>query len=232
MMPPDQRSELVEFFYFNPSTSISRVVFVGTPHRGTPAARRCIGKLASRLVEEPSALKEKHQQLINNNPNTFSREFSKRIPTSIDMLEPKSRLLLATDKLCLDPHVKLHSIYGYGYHMLGARDSDKVVPVWSAKLPGVSSEKAIHAKHTELHKHDEGINELLCILRKHAQAFDAAEGYLSNSVAVPMAISATPDDGFYQEVLPLSESPALTAPSVIAPLSAAPSVEVHLGDLE
>ena len=170
---PTTRAQLANAFFFAPSPMISRVVFVGTPHRGSPWAQRPIGRLGSKLVTEPSSLEDAHRQLIRDNPDTFSREFTRRIPTSIDLLEPNSPLLHAVDRLPLEPRVRLHSIVGSGYWMLGAGDSDTVVPVWSARKSGVITEKFIAAKHMKLHQDPAGIDELLGILRQHLWNFEA-----------------------------------------------------------
>ncbi len=164
---PETRSSLAESFYFDPLSMVSRVVFIGTPHRGSPWAKRPVGRLGSKLVDEPSVMQDRHQQLIRDNPGVFTREFTKRIPTSIDLLNPNSPLLHAIDALPANDQVKLHTILGSGYRMFAAGDSDKVVPVSSAKKTRVLSEKSIHAKHTQLTKDSRGIEELICILRTH-----------------------------------------------------------------
>src|SRR5262249_19496829 len=40
-------------FFFEPSPHVSRVVFIGTPHRGSVFARRPIGRIGSLLVSPP-----------------------------------------------------------------------------------------------------------------------------------------------------------------------------------
>ena len=162
------RAELAESFFFGPVPMISRVVYIGTPHKGSVWAETLIGRLGSLLVREPSSMEDEHAQLIRDNPNCFSDEFTKRIPTSVDLLKPDSPLLRAIDHLPKSSTVPEHTILGEGYFMLRAGDSDKVVPVTSASKAGVASEKRIHEKHGDLHESDEGIREVICILRKHA----------------------------------------------------------------
>jgi hypothetical protein len=43
-------------------------------------------------------------------------------------------------QLPVNPNVRLHSVIGHGYPMLSAGDSDGVVPVSSARHPGVQTE--------------------------------------------------------------------------------------------
>ncbi len=164
---PATRNRLSHLFHFEPSPSVKRVVFIGTPHRGSPWARRPAGRFGAKLIEQPSTMKEIHQQLQSDNPGVFSREFRRRIPASIDLLRPDSNLLLSMNCLPHDESVPMHSIIGSGYRMIGARDSDRAVPVWSARIPRVVSEKFVHAKHTKLHGDPVVIDEVFCILRQH-----------------------------------------------------------------
>ena len=166
---PDTRASLAESFYFEPLPTVSRVVFIGTPHTGSPWAKRPVGRLGSKLVEEPATMQERRQQLINDNPGVFSSEFTRRVPTSIDLLKPDSCLLRATDSLPISKRVSFHTIYGSGYWMLGAGNSDKIVPVTSSRIPGAISEKSVHAKHTKLNHNATSIDELFCILRTHLE---------------------------------------------------------------
>ncbi len=162
---PERRARLAELFYFEPSPLIAHVVFIGVPHLGSPFANRLVGRIGAKLVEEPSSLEAAHRELVACNPGAFSNEFVRRIPTSIDLLKPQSPLLASISRLPRDPRIQLHSIIGGGYPMIGAANSDSVVPVWSAQTPGVVSEVFIKAKHVDLPRATEGITELFRILR-------------------------------------------------------------------
>jgi pimeloyl-ACP methyl ester carboxylesterase len=168
----ETRDALVESFYFEPLPFISRVVFIGTPHAGSPWAKRPVGKIGAKLVEASTTMEERHRQLIQANPGVFSREFVRRVPTSIDLLKPGSPLLQRIYELPFGPTVHTHSIIGCGHRMIGAGDSDSVVPVSSARLRGVESEKLIQAKHGELHQHAEGIAELFRLLTTHLRELE------------------------------------------------------------
>ncbi len=164
---PITRARLAEAFYFDPSPWVSRVVFVGTPHQGSPWAERSLASLGSSLVEEPSQMKARHDQLLRDNPGVFSCEFTRRTPTSIDLLRTDSPLLHAMNCLPFSPRVVLHSVIGSYRPMIGAGPSDTVVPVSSARHPNTESEKLVRAKHAAIHKSQAGIDELLRILRLH-----------------------------------------------------------------
>ncbi len=166
-MPSNIDREVRRAFFFSPSKRISRVVFVGTPHKGSVTANRLVGRIGSALVELPEERKRAHQQLIACNPDTFSPEIQRRIPTSIDLLEPESCLLQAIGNLPVNPSVELHSIIGdTTWRPLSGR-SDGVVPVESAQGVMAQSECFVDESHTTLHHHPDARDELFRILLLH-----------------------------------------------------------------
>ena len=173
---PQIRRRLTDSFYYKPSPLITRAVFIGTPHLGSPWANRPIGKLGAALAGDEPTMVEAHAQLVNDNPGVFTEEFVRRNPTSIDLLRPSSPLLNALYDAPVSPRVRMHSIIGRGYWMIGAGDSDYVVPVSSAEFPGVQSQFVLKAKHTRIHQKEKGIEELLRIMHVHLREFDAQCG--------------------------------------------------------
>ena len=115
----ETRANLAGSLFFEPQPAIKRVIFIATPHRGAGSAQRLVGRITSSLVNEPEARKAEHQCLIENNPGVFSQEVQSRIPTSIDMLEPKSCILQAVERLPISPDVTLHSIIGDNGKLIG-----------------------------------------------------------------------------------------------------------------
>jgi hypothetical protein len=168
-IPTNIRQKLVDAFFFEPSPDVSRVVYVGTPHRGSGFANRTIGRLGSALVEEPEDLVQAHADLMRCNPGVFSEEVSRRIPTSIDLLEPDSELLNAIAALPARCDVRMHSMIGNSCYTLFSGKSDGVVPVTSARDHRTISERYIKTIHTRLTKNPETVQELLCILQQHLQ---------------------------------------------------------------
>jgi len=163
---PEIRERLERDFFFDPSPLVSRVVFIGTPHRGATMARRLVGRFASSLVrsEEPP-----YRQLMDQNRDIFYEYLHEAPPTSIDLLEPSNPLLEALARMPVGRHVRLHSIVGTGGTMLSGEPGDGVVPLSSSRLGGVCSELLVSANHGELHHDPAAIAELRRILREHAQ---------------------------------------------------------------
>ena len=96
---PTTRAVLAASFFFQPSPDITRVIYIATPHRGSSEASRCVGRISSALIQEPPEWRERHAQLVRDNPDAFRDELRRKIPNSVDLLEPGSMILQATDRL-------------------------------------------------------------------------------------------------------------------------------------
>jgi len=161
------RATLTELFYFQPSPMVSRVVFIGTPHRGSAFAQRAIGRLGALLVSEPEELRRRQRQVVDANPGVFSDEFSRRFPSSIDLLDPSNAMLQAIGRLNFDPAITSHSIIGNWRPMIGNGPSDGIVPIDSARIDRVETELVVHQKHTGLTNDPAVIAEVMRIMREH-----------------------------------------------------------------
>ncbi len=168
------RARLARVFFFEPQPFVRRVVFIGTPHRGSSLAAQVIGRIGSSWIKPPTDTETRYKNMMAQNPGVFAASLQRRLPTSIDMLEPDDPLLIGIEQLPISPHVQLHSVIGYGHTVLFSGDGDGVVPVTSARLPGVVTEQFVNARHTELHHKTETVNGLLQILAVHAAQYDAA----------------------------------------------------------
>lgn len=161
------RAELRELFFFDPQPNVSRVILVATPHQGSNWAQRPVGMLASSLVRPDSSQSARHEQLRLANPGVFAPDIERRVPTSIDMLNPDSRVLQAISCLRPSPCVSFHTIFGYGRYTLGQGEGDGVVSVESAQFPASQSRLGVRASHTSIHRKLETAGEVLRILDEH-----------------------------------------------------------------
>jgi len=168
--PPKLQAELRASFYFDPSPLVKRVVFMATPHHGSSMARRLIGRAASHLVNYSGEKEEEYRHLMAANPDVFREFLLEKRPTAIDMLEPDNPLLDALARMPIGRCVHWHSIIGDPLITLDGERSDGVVPVSSARLPGACSELFVCARHAQVNKVDESVDELARILREHALA--------------------------------------------------------------
>jgi pimeloyl-ACP methyl ester carboxylesterase len=165
---PTTRAHLAASFFFQPSPDISRVIYIATPHRGSSEATRFVGRISSALIQEPPEWTARHEQLVRDNPGAFREELRRGIPNSVDLLEPDSLILQATDRLPYRCGVALHTILGDDGCTLSEGPSDGVVAVSSAQLGGGQSELVVDARHSEVQRVPQTVREVMCILTQHA----------------------------------------------------------------
>ncbi len=163
---PAVRRLLEKTFFFDPSPLVERVVFIGTPHRGSNMARRIVGRIASGLVDPFILDGSEYWRIMEQNQDIFFEYLHESPPTTIDLLEPSNPLLNALASMPVGRNVRLHTILGTG-GLIG-EPGDGVVPVSSARLAGVRSELQIPRRHQELHHSPETLAELTRILNEHA----------------------------------------------------------------
>jgi Alpha/beta hydrolase family len=165
---PVTRSNLTEAFFFTPSPDIKQVIYIATPHNGSGEAERFIGQISSALIEERPEAKARHEQITRDNPGLFREELRQRVPNSIDLLEPDSLILQATERLPYGYGIATHSIIGDDPSLFGEEPSDGVVPLSSARVNGVQTELVVDARHTQVQRDPNTVREVICILSHHA----------------------------------------------------------------
>jgi pimeloyl-ACP methyl ester carboxylesterase len=168
-MRPRTRQLMARATHFRPLPFVTRVIFIATPHRGSVIASLGVGRAASLLVREPPEITAVHEEAVRLNPGGFRPEYAKKVPTTIDLLEPSSPTLQALEQLRPPCWVSRHTIAGDIHpSVIGGRD-DCVVSVASARQPGVVTELLVPASHTKVHRHPETIREVEAILRMHLE---------------------------------------------------------------
>jgi pimeloyl-ACP methyl ester carboxylesterase len=163
----ESRSQLQQVFFFEPARTVSRVVYIGTPHRGSAYSKSYIGRFGSWLIRLPKMVMEQQAQLLRDNPNAFNDVFRGALPNSVDLLATDSKLLQVMYEADHAPGVKSHTILGDGIKMTGGETGDGIVPASSASLPNVASELRITADHENVHRHPRATLEVKRILHEH-----------------------------------------------------------------
>ena len=166
VMQPELRSRMAPNFFFRPLPFVKRVVFIATPHGGSPLASLGVGRAASLTVRQPPQTVAVHDAIMRANPGRFRPDYERRLPTTVDVLEPDSTILQAVHSLRPPCWVTTHSIIGDVHHGPTGR-GDCIVPVASARLPGVVSELMVPARHTRVHHHPLAVAEIERILLEH-----------------------------------------------------------------
>ncbi len=166
--PPQVLAALKRFSFFEPLPFVSRVVFLATPHRGSELSRRLVGRVVASGISEPDDIHKLLAQLVRDNPDAFNARKFRRMPTSIETLDPNSEVLQALLTMKPREDVIFHSIIGSLNPDGVRRTTDGVVPYQSAFLegPNVKSTKVVRSDHG-VQKDPAAILEVKRILHEH-----------------------------------------------------------------
>ena len=162
----DGRKLLEESLVFNHRPDVQRAVFISTPHRGSRFASGWIGRIGSGLVRTPRLFTPIYQEmkpLLVDDPTATA---FKRMPNSVDTLEPNDRFVLAVNKLPITPGIPYHSIMGDRGRGDTPNSSDGIVPYWSSHLDGAQSELIVDSGHGA-QSNPEAIHEVARILKEN-----------------------------------------------------------------
>ena len=166
------RSGLERTFFFDPNPSISRVITIATPHRGSDFANDATRWLGRKIIKIPSMILQGKHQLIARNPGFFRSDAPFNVTTSIDSLVPDSPLLPVLLTAQTGPWVRYHNVVGdapkSGISGWFSHDQgDGVVSVASAQLEQAVSQISVAAEHSKVHRDPKSILEVRRILMKH-----------------------------------------------------------------
>jgi hypothetical protein len=167
--PKEVLDELRKYFFFYPLPFVSRVVMLATPHRGSEMSRGVVGRVGTSLISDPDYIHKLLYKLVKENPDAFDSRRFRRLPSSIETLEPNSPILTALLNMQPPPPphaIKFHSIIGSLRPSGVDKTTDGVVAYRSAHLDGVVSEKVVRSDHG-VQKDPEAIREVRRILREH-----------------------------------------------------------------
>lgn len=164
---PETLARLRRLLYFEPLPYIERVVFLATPHRGSDMSRGVMGRLGSNLIDDPDEIASLFRSLARENPDAFDPKQFRRLPNSIDTLDPQSPVLAALMEMSPRQGVVFHSIIGNDRP--GPRESgtDGIIRYSSAFFPGAVSTCVVRSDHS-VQKDPEAIIEVRRILYEHA----------------------------------------------------------------
>ncbi len=188
--PPEVLSELKHYTFFEALPFVERVVFLATPHRGSDLARRPIGRIGSSLIAEPDKYSQLLARLAKDNRDDLDPRMFRRLPTSIETLEPDSAVLLALLRMEPRPGVRFQSIIGANRPGPLATTTDGIVSYRSSHLDGVASELVVRSGHG-VQQDPEAILEVQRILLDHVAAAPSA----TPAPATPSPTLATPAEG-------------------------------------
>jgi len=146
------REKLRNFFNFEGRSDVAEVIFVATPHRGSPLAERNLAGFLAGLIKLPALPLNTDIVEIRRTLRDSMRPFFNAPANGISCLKARSPILISILNLPMDRNITYYSVIG-DEGKVGPIDksSDGVVPYWSSHLNGAASEKIVPSGH--------GVNE-------------------------------------------------------------------------
>ena len=161
---------LQDIFFFETLPFVDRVVFIATPHRGSKLADKWFARIGAGFVSLPTNIEDVGGDIMAEDTAELAfdpKDFSRRVPNSIDLLSPTSRFITTMQKVPLEATIPYHSIIGVRKAATGPGSSDGVVAYESSHLDFTGSEKLVPSGHSA-HRHPLAIAEVKRILKLHA----------------------------------------------------------------
>ncbi|WP_372896948.1 esterase/lipase family protein [Stieleria sp.] len=175
----EERDKLVSTLFFKPNQSVSRVITIGTPHRGSKFANELTRWLARKFIKLPTMNVTMGENLVKNNPNLFRDTELLTMANAIDSLAPDSPIFPVMQRAKYSPSVKYHNIIGILQDptllQKKAGRGDGIVAYESATMEDTESELIVDAEHTKIHMTGQAIFEVRRILLEHLRDIDSAD---------------------------------------------------------
>ena len=147
-LTPPQKHMLRRSLFFEPLPSVSRVVFIATPHRGSFLATWNASKLVRNMVRLPGDITNLMGDVIEQNPDAFDHFALEEIPSSVDGMTPDNEFLNTLLDLPIADGVSAHSIIAVQGDGPIDTGNDGVVEYQSAHLEGVRTELVVRSGHS------------------------------------------------------------------------------------
>jgi pimeloyl-ACP methyl ester carboxylesterase len=170
-LDPNTKQMLKKLMFFEHLPYVKRVVFIATPHRGSPMADEWYTHLLSGMVGLPETISTTTTNVVSKGvlTETVASNYTKKAPDSLMLLSPSSPFIRATNTVPLRSDIPYHSIIGTRkLTTFGAGTSDGIVPYWSSHLDFTESEKLVPSGHSA-HEHPLAIAEVKRILHEHLE---------------------------------------------------------------
>jgi pimeloyl-ACP methyl ester carboxylesterase len=189
-LDPKMKSLLTDTLIFEPVPMVDRVVFICTPHRGSPMGDELIGRVVSRMIQVPEDVVQVRKTLMKLNGETNVAEAFRgsRYATSVAQLGISNPVLQSISKLPLSERVPYHSIVGYNGRDPLPDGGDGIVPYTSAHVEGALSEVVITSNHSAQGK-EQAVTEMKRILDLHYGEYVAEQEALAAGRTPPIRIT-------------------------------------------
>lgn len=147
-LSPEARSLVKDMVKFKPREDIGRVVYVTTPHRGSPVPHNPVIVQAIRFIQMPRTFSRQDREVLVEAMNEDIAGLFTLPANSIRFLKSGSPVLEAVETLPFAGDIPQHSIIGDRGKGDSPDSTDGIVPYWSAHLDSAISEKIVPSDHS------------------------------------------------------------------------------------
>ncbi len=147
-LSPEARRMITDMVKFSPRTDIARVVYVTTPHRGSPIPHNPIIQTAIRFIQMPRTVSRRDRKVLLEAIREDLRGLFTLPANSIRFLKSGSPILEAIETLPLTETIPYHSVIGDRGMGDSPNSTDGVVPYWSSHLRTAVSERIVPSDHS------------------------------------------------------------------------------------
>ena len=173
-LSPDTMRLMTDSLIFKPRPEIDRVIFISASLRGSNKATGFMGRLGRKIIGTPEDLWDAGQEAIQIAKPPVDTKVVKKMPNSVDVLDPENRFLLTINELPTAKGVPYHSIIGdrgKGGNLSRTPpvSTDGIVPYWSSHIDGAVSELIVPSDHWA-NRNPKAIDEVRRILIEHLNA--------------------------------------------------------------
>ena len=162
----EDRQAMRRVLRFERDPTVTRVVFLASPHRGSELSESPLARAAASFIALPGDAADAFERVLEGNEAVLSPEFGSRretgLPSGPRALSNRDPLIRALADLPIE--VPFHTILGQP----GDEPTDGVVSHESSRLPGAASERVVPGAGHDVHHSEAAIREVLRILREHA----------------------------------------------------------------
>ena len=160
------KAEIRRVFFFRHNSSVDRIVTIASPYEGSSLSNRFTRWALGSMIWLPSRTIELSRVIFDQNKSDHS-EGAYGQQTSIDSLTRKSAVLRLVRSTKVPDEIPHHNIVAIRKGKDPLHWTDGVVSFSSAHREDVTSEKVIHAGHSEVVRHAETAKEIRRILQQH-----------------------------------------------------------------
>ena len=161
----EARDRLDRALIFEPDPGVRRLVFVGTPHRGSPVADQPLVRLLTRVSRPEASVASDAREIRTAYGRSSIQGGYRGDILGIGNLRTASPVLGGLNKIPLDPSVPHHTI-AMQLERFNPRGGDGLVPSASSHLDTAMSEVIVSGFHLDI-DHAGVTEELRRILRLH-----------------------------------------------------------------